>query len=516
MNCSPRFPAQLSPLSLLSLLPLAASFCLANPVHSNPGVTAAGTPGTTSPRTTAPAPTPTPVPAPAILKVSADHRFLVTDKNQPFFYLGDTAWELFHRLNREEAVRYLKNRAEKGFTVIQAVALAELDGLKDPNAYGHLPLTELDPTRPAVVEGAENDYWDHVDFIVREANRLGLTIAFLPTWGDKWFDRNGSAIFTPENAETYGEWLGKRYKDAAIIWVLGGDRPVDTDVQRAVIQAMAKGLARGDEGRHLKSFHPPGGAGSSQWFQEADWLDFNMRQNGHVVSYTETVPQVRGYFQTKQDYDRTPIKPVLDAEPLYEDHPINFNAGAFGHSIASDIRRPLYWDLFSGACGHTYGNHAVWQMAAENHAPVNNPLMHWYQAVDQPGAGQMQYGRWLMESRPWQTFVPDQGLIEPEKATTSVPGAGRYFFAGTRAADGGCAMVYVPAGRGFRVRLEKITGAQARAWWFNPRNGEATEIGVFPTTGPQLFSPPEPGEALDWVLVLDAVDREFGPPGMKP
>ena len=69
------------------------------------------------------------------LKVSDNKRFLVHENGKPFYWLGDTAWELFHRLNREEADRYLKNRAEKGFTVIQAVALAELDGLRDPNPY---------------------------------------------------------------------------------------------------------------------------------------------------------------------------------------------------------------------------------------------------------------------------------------------------------------------------------------------------------------------------------------------
>lgn len=45
------------------------------------------------------------------VKVSANGRYLLTLDNQPFFWLGDTAWELFHRLNREEAVEYLKNRA---------------------------------------------------------------------------------------------------------------------------------------------------------------------------------------------------------------------------------------------------------------------------------------------------------------------------------------------------------------------------------------------------------------------
>lgn len=52
------------------------------------------------------------------LKVSKNNRYLVKEDGSPFFYLGDTAWELFHRLNREEADLYLRNRAAKGFNVI--------------------------------------------------------------------------------------------------------------------------------------------------------------------------------------------------------------------------------------------------------------------------------------------------------------------------------------------------------------------------------------------------------------
>src|SRR3954470_18038333 len=83
--------------------------------------------------------------ATAKLKVSDNRHFLVHDDGTPFFWLGDTAWELFHRLKREEADHYLTNRANKGFTVIQAVVLAEMDGLNTPNAYGHRPLDNNDP-----------------------------------------------------------------------------------------------------------------------------------------------------------------------------------------------------------------------------------------------------------------------------------------------------------------------------------------------------------------------------------
>jgi hypothetical protein len=117
------------------------------------------------------------------LRVSADGRHLLQADGRPFFYLADTAWSLFHRLSREEADHYLRNRAAKGFTVIQAVALSENDGLRTPNAYGERPLVEHDPRRP------NEAYFAHVDWVVDRAAELGLTIALLPTWGDKWHSR---------------------------------------------------------------------------------------------------------------------------------------------------------------------------------------------------------------------------------------------------------------------------------------------------------------------------------------
>jgi hypothetical protein len=446
------------------------------------------------------------------LQVSANRRFLVTTDGRPFFWLGDTAWELFHRLNREEATQYLDNRAERRFTVVQAVALAELDGLNDPNPYGHRPLVANDPTRPDVKDGPANDYWDHVDFIVSEAEARGLYIGLLPTWGDKWNLRRGAGpeIFTPQNADVYGAWLGARYKNASnIIWILGGDRPVENDTHKEIIRAMARGLRSGDGGAHLMTLHPPGGGGSSAWFHDDDWLDFNMRQNGHVTEFTGR------YDQTRADYDRTPPKPVLDGEPIYEDHPVSFDARRLGHSIASDVRRPLYWDLFTGAFGHTYGHHSVWQMWAPGRTPINNPLMPWSEAIHQPGAAQMQHARALLESRPFLTRVPDPEIIVTSAVPTNVPGAGRYMFVATRDGDGSFAMVYAPVGRAFTVRMSVITGPRVKAWWFDPRTGAATAIGSFPNTGVREFTSPDKGEMLDWVLVLDDEARRYPAPGSR-
>lgn len=442
---------------------------------------------------------------PPKLKVSDNKRFLVTETNAPFFYLGDTAWELFHRLDREQAARYLKNRADKGFTVIQAVVLAELDGLHDPNANGHTPLLNDDPTKP------NEDYFKHVDFIVDHAAQLGLYIGMLPTWGDKWNKLRGAGpeIFNPQNAAAYGQWLGNRYKDRTnIIWIVGGDRFVENEKQKETVRAMALGLRKGDGGAHLITFHPRGGGSSADVYHNEDWLDFNMRQNGHTIEYTGR------YDQTAVDYARTPVKPVIDGEPIYEDHPVSFSAKDRGHSIAADVRRPLYWDLFAGACGHTYGHHSVWQMYSPARKPVNNPLMNWDKALDQAGAAQMQYGRWLIESRPFLSRVPDDSVIVPSDVPTAVPGAGMRRFAATRDANGAYAMIYTPVGRPFSVRMDKISGP-VKAWWFNPRNGQATLIGEFENKGTREFSSPDPGESIDWVLVLDDATKAFPPPGKR-
>ncbi len=445
------------------------------------------------------------------LQVSPNGRFLVTDQGRPFLWLGDTAWELFHRLNREEAELYLSNRAALGFNVIQAVALAELDGLQVPNAYGHRPLHDLDPSRP------NEEYFRHVDWIVNRANALGIYVGFLPTWGDKWNKAwgVGPEVFTPANAEIYGEWLGRRYRNAGVVWILGGDRPIDparAEGQRAILRAMHTGLLRGDGGSHLVTFHPTGGTGSLQVLGDEPGIDFHMRQNGHNAEFTGR------YDRTRADYDHTPVKPVIDGEPIYEDHPVGFDARKFGHSIASDVRRPLYWDLFGGAFGHTYGHHSVWQMWAPGRQPVNQPLLPWTEALLQPGAAQMRHGRALIESRPFLERVPDDEIVVVDRVPTSVPGAGRYRFVGTRDVAGTFAMVYAPVGRPFRVRMEVIRGPKVRAWWFNPRDGSSQRLGrgPFPNTGEREFIPPSPGEMLDWVLVLDDAAKGYPPPGTAP
>lgn len=442
---------------------------------------------------------------PPDIRVSANRHFLETVDGKPFFYLADTAWELFHRLDREEALRYLDNRSALGFNVVQAVAIAEEDGAGTPNPYGFIPFVDAGTPVPAVKDGPDNDYWDHVDFIVDASNERGITVAMLPTWGSWWKEK---CIFTRESARSYAEWLASRYRDRAIIWVLGGDRSFEGENDVEMMRAFADGLRKGDGGRHLITVHPRGGNGSSEFFHGEKWLDFNMWQNGHGVVY-------KRYAHTLDDWRRTePVKPVLDGEPVYEGHPVAFSPADNGYTVAADVRRALYWDIFNGACGHTYGHHSVWQMygskAAAKVAPKgkNRPIMPWHEAINEPGAAQMRYAKELVLSYPYFTRVPaPEMIVEHGQSAAIIPGAGTRRIVATRDECGSYALVYVPVGRTFTVDLGKISGDRIRFAWMNPRDGTMSQWTETQRTPRRSFVPPALGELLDWVLVIEALNE---------
>jgi hypothetical protein len=437
------------------------------------------------------------------LRVSENKRYLVTEEGRPFFYMADTAWELFHKCNREEAVTYLTKRAEQGFNVIQAVALAELDGLNTPNAYGEMPLYNNNPETPNPA------YFEQVDFIIKKADSLGLYIALLPTWGDKVYKESwglGPEVFTPQNAKIFGNWIGNRYRDYDnIIWILGGDRNPRKGTEDAEIwNLMAEGIAEAAGGydQTLMSFHPQPheNGGSSTWFHDQKWLDFNMHQTGHCANQGT-------YRHIGYDYNLLPTKPVLDGEPLYEDHPNCFNAKELGYSVPEDIRRIMYWNVFGGACGQTYGCHDVWQMYSGESKGVNGPLRPWPVALDLPMANQVKHLKHLMLSRPFLDRIPDQSLVLDQQDDTN-----EYVIA-TRDTKRTYAMIYFPTGKNTHIDVSKINGNVLDAWWFDPRTGNAYKAPEIKKSKNELIHPPTSGKGQDWVLVLDDAKSYYEVPG---
>jgi hypothetical protein len=440
------------------------------------------------------------------LKISENKRYLVDQNGKPFFWLGDTAWELFHRLNREDATLYLTDRANKGFTVIQAVVWAELDGADTPNSYGNKAFDNLDPAKP------NEKYFEHVDFIVNKAKELGLYVGMLPTWGDKFNKKwgNGPEVFTPANAYLYGKWLANRYKNQPIIWILGGDRNPETDVHFAIIEAMAKGIKEGSNNTQLITYHPMGNCTSATFFHQSPWLDFNMTQSGHG---SRTFPN---YLYMNTNYMLAPKKPTLDGEPRYEALALKFwelkypegwkkkpldildSSIKYGWFNAYDVRVAGYMSIMAGACGHTYGHNSIWQMWTPKYDANIAVLCTWKEALDYPGGIQIGYMRKFFESFYWQNGVPAQELFimhwsEANQYNMAFADKENTFIA-----------LYSSYGHEMTVYTKKLNANSINVRWFDPVKG--TFIKEETLAKPSELKLTPPAKERDWAVIIKAIN----------
>jgi hypothetical protein len=420
-----------------------------------------------------------------LLKISKNQHYLVTGDNEPFFWLGGTAWELIHRLTKEEIDHYLKDRAEKGFTIIQTVVLAELDGLNTPNAYGYKPLIENDPER------LNDRYFELVDYVVQKCQALGLYVALLPTWGDKFNQKWGAGpvVFNPENAKSYGMLLATRYlSNYNLVWVLGGDRAPENETHYAIIRAMAQGIKNVDS-IHLVTYHPVGARKATDFFPNDSWLDFDMYQSGHSRLSKE--------YSYVLDQRMSTTMPVVNGEARYENIPDRFwEDQSYGWLDDTDVRVSAYWTMLAGAAGYTYGCNDIWQMYTMYRTPILQACTGWQPALDLPGAGQMIHLRQIFEQFPWQNMEVDQSLILNEN-----PQDESYMLA-TKGPNGDFVLAYTPMGKPIEIDMSKLKQGRVYGYWFNPRSGELEDIGEFDASIPSQFNPPSQGRGSDYLLVL--------------
>lgn len=434
------------------------------------------------------------------LEVSAEGRYLKHQNGQPFFWLGDTGWLMPQRLNREEVAFYLDNCSRAGFNVVQ---VQTLNGVPSMNVYGQYSMTDEFDFSHIDKKGVYG-YWDHMDYIIRTAESKGVYIGMVCIWGG--LVKSGQ--MDVEGAKAYGTFLAERYKDNPnIVWIIGGD--TRGDVKTEVWETLARTIRSIDK-NHLMTFHPFGRTMSATWFNDANWLDFNMFQSGH-----------RRYGQTKGDGDnladsnvaednwryveaslsKKPLKPVLDAEPSYEGIPHGLHNPKESRWTADDVRRYAYWSVFAGAFGHTYGNNSIMQFYREGYAPAYGAQKTWQEALKDEGFNQMKYLKELMLRFPFFERVPDQSVI----AGTNGERYDRVI--ATRGND--YLLVYNYSARPMQIDLTKINGNKKKAWWFNPQDGSMTYIGEFENkvTAFQYDAPYMRG--FDRVLVVIDASKKY-------
>ena len=414
------------------------------------------------------------------LRVSDNQRFLQYTDGTPFFWLGNTGWLLPAKMDRSEVKGYLSSCAKAGYNVVQ---IQTISGVPSINAYGQLSNVSISSPWDFTNINKEGvyGYWDHMDYIIKEAEYQGIYIAMDCIWGGLV----KSGAITVEGAKSYGTFLANRYKDSPnIIWMIGGD--IEGNKKPEIWETLATTIKSIDT-KHLMTFHPRGRCSSSQWWADASWIDFHMYQSGHraygqrMGNKSYPIPdntEEDCWMYVDSTWSHKPIKPVVDGEPSYEDIPIGLHYPDGPRWKASDVRRYAYWDVFAGAFGHTYGHNALMQMYKQGEAVAYaNTCKPWYEAVQDSGCVQMQYLKQLMLTLPFFDRIPDQSVIYRDNGT-------RYNrLIATRGND--YLLVYNYTSRDMNINLDIISGKKKNVWWMDTQNGALIFLGEF--SGKQTF-----------------------------
>ena len=389
------------------------------------------------------------------IRVSQDGRYFLDQNGAPFFWLGDTQWDLFLRFDEKDAASICENRKQKGFSVLQIMIFGVGGGTK-PNARGDKPLVNDDPLTP------NERYFARVDAMVEIANQNNLVCAI----GIYHKTNDYGRLITTANARRWAKWVAERYRRSPnVIWSM---YPEAKQSYTPIVRELAAGLREGDGGRHLITVHPdPSPASSSQFWHNEPWLSFNTIQTWNSG--------FANYRMVASDYARTPAKPAVNGEARYEEE---------GGTKPLDIRRGAYWSFLAGGF-YSYGHGGNWMSPGK-----------WKTWIDAPGASQMGDYRKIVTSLPrWWTRIPDPSILAGNPASGAVPSAA------ARSADGDWILAYLASRTTVTIHMDKITaGNEAETFWIDPKTGGRTLVGSYPTAGQQSFTAPAGWE--DAVLLI--------------
>jgi hypothetical protein len=266
------------------------------------------------------------------IRVSANGRFFVEGEGRPFFWLGDTQWELLRAFTLAEAEAILRSRAEIGFTTIQVMLTGVGEGTR-PNRAGHAPWRDGDPAAP------NEAYFRHVDAVLDLAGQYGLVLV-LGVYHQVQVDRFWCKAPAPDVARTYARWVARRYRDVPhLMWSM---YPRAEAAYVPVCRALAEGLQEGDGGAHLITVHPDPSPASSNFLHGEPWLAFHSIQTWKEVE--------RIYPMVRADCALEPAKPVVMAEGAYE------GGSEYGFEVTPLwVRRQAIHSYMAGG-HHAYGH----------------------------------------------------------------------------------------------------------------------------------------------------------------
>jgi hypothetical protein len=433
-----------------------------------------------------------------IKEVSRNGRYFLDQRGRPVMLRGDTAWGLVTNAGRyvggttwrSDMKEYVRARAAKGFNTVYVAALgntseggkydtgATWDGVS-PWAGGST--SDIGPN----VGRLHDAYWKRVDYLVKSAKAVGVTVMLDIIYSNDIGDGGPGALtddgIPPTDAEMrrYGRMLGHRYRTFPnLIWMIGADYFGGSDAKialtlKAIRNAGSKQLISVEYWDHSSSYVTKLGR------RFADWAD--------VYSYAPT------YRWCQKAWTRK-TRPLVWADGYYDQ-----NSGPSNNLL---YRQELGWALTSGSRGSVYGSEGVWSWGsgalseAKHRTPAARQMVAAWKAVSR--------------LRHWFRLAPDFGsgrLLTGDRGT-KITSDDYYtsptndYITGSITPDGSLALIYLPRGGTAQVTWAHMASHHRRARWLDPTTGDTHQV----RAGRSTYSTPGDNGAgqRDWYLVLGA------------
>lgn len=408
-------------------------------------------------------------------------KFFTDGNGNPSFLSGENAGNII-LLKPPDIEFYLTDRLNKGFTSI----IFTMEAFSLANANGDLPFNSVNYVN------FNTPYWNYIDYIMGRINAYGINPQVNPFFvglDDASGDHSTFYNQTSTVIQGFASFLGNRYKNYNLIWLLGGDADPNNATSWAALNTFAVALKAADPS-HLMTIEasrlfengtavPNGGYSSVDGHTIAygsvqSWLDFNfLYQSGSTVGSGAQRCYTQGY-------------PLVMGEDYYENE----------HSTTPQIlRQEGYTGVLGGTVlGRNFGNNPIYLFTTG-----------WQNSLNSAGSVGQQLLSKLFRSRPWQKLVPDIS-----NTTMTAGSSGGSFCARTN--DGISVIVYIPTSQTITIDMSKITdsGNQTNCNWYNPQTGVVTNIGTFANSSTKNFTSPD---SNDWVLVIDSNAANLRTPG---
>ncbi|MBN1642192.1 MAG: DUF4038 domain-containing protein [Anaerolineae bacterium] len=411
------------------------------------------------------------------VEVSESGRHFQHVDGEPFFWLGDTAWNGVLRARPADWERYLAARRAQRFTAIQFVSTQWRGGTA--LLGGGLAFTGTE--RIAIAPS----FFQRLDPKVAAINAHGLVAAPVMLWA--LWESDPGQVLSEQSAIRLARYLAARWGAYHVIWFLGGDGRYKQD--RAERWKRIGRAVFGTRHDRLVTMHPCGQSWVGPEFRGEPWFDFIGYQSGHGSSDEHLRWLVNG--PPASAWGNEPVLPVVNLEPNYEAHPSYHIARAF---TDREVRRAAYWSLLvSPPAGVSFGHNSIWVWPEGLEVPEGHdrigPVGRWEAGLDTPGIRSMTVLRALIDRLPWTDMRPLPALVREQPGDAD---PARYC-AAAATADGRVAAVYMPVGGPLSLDLD-LLAAPGKAEWFDPRTGAWTPAPLQPA-----MVAPDDG---DWVLVV--------------